>query len=83
MFQLYTLYQQPVWIMLILFFLIVWELVWKGIGLWFAAKHTRKGWFVAIFLLNTVGILPIIYLLWFNPTIRNNNTHSKRVVKKK
>ena len=30
-------------------------------------KDKQKGWYVAILLLNTAGLLPIIYLLWFKP----------------
>lgn len=45
--------------------LIIWELVIKGFGLWRAARNADKGWFILILLLNTVGILPLIYILWF------------------
>jgi len=45
--------------------LIVWSAVWKGIALWRAGRSNHLGWFVAIFLLNTVGILEIIYLVAF------------------
>ncbi len=43
-------------------FLIAWSLVWKGFGLWKSAQLAHKGWFVAILLLNTLGILEAIYL---------------------
>jgi methionyl-tRNA synthetase len=56
---------QPFWFMSSLFLLMIWETVWKGFALWFAGKNEHKGWFIAIFILNTAGILPIIYLLWF------------------
>ena len=45
--------------------LIVWSAVGKGIALWRAVRSNHLGWFVAIFLLNTVGILEIIYLVAF------------------
>ncbi len=50
-----------------LFLLGIWDLIWKGIGMWYAAKHQQRGWFIAILLLNLVGLLAIIYLLWFKP----------------
>lgn len=50
---------------LLLIVLVVWSLVWKGIGLWFAARNYQRVWFVAILVLNTAGILEIIYLLFF------------------
>lgn len=42
--------------------MIIWDLVWKGIGLWKAARNEHKGWFIAMLLLNTLGILPMIYV---------------------
>lgn len=49
----------------LLIVLLVWSLIWKGIGLWFAARNYQKAWFVAILVLNTAGILEIVYLLFF------------------
>jgi len=38
-------------------------MTWKGIGLWRAGKNDHLLWFIAILVFNTIGILPIIYLL--------------------
>lgn len=43
----------------------VWDLIWKGIALWRAAKNNSRGWFIAMLILNTAGILPILYLYIF------------------
>ena len=40
---------------------IVWTLVWKGLALWRAAKRGENVWFVLLLILNTLGILEIIY----------------------
>lgn len=45
-----------------IFVLIAWEAFWKAMGLWKAAKKGEKLWFLAIFLINLFGIIPIIYL---------------------
>ncbi len=45
--------------------LIVWSLFWKGLALWHACKREEKKWFVFILVLNTFGILEIIYLFHF------------------
>ncbi|MFZ1970929.1 MAG: DUF5652 family protein [Candidatus Nanoarchaeia archaeon] len=45
--------------------LMIWEAIWKGIGLWKSGTQKQLGWFVCIFIFNTLGILPIIYLLFF------------------
>ena len=49
----------------VFFIALVWTMIWKGIGLWKAGRQNQIGWFVAMFILPTLGILPIIYLLWF------------------
>lgn len=43
--------------------LILWGLIWKGIGMWQAAKQDQIPWFILFLVLNTAGILEIIYLL--------------------
>ncbi|MDD2666830.1 MAG: DUF5652 family protein [Methanocellales archaeon] len=45
--------------------LIIWDAIWKGMGLWKSAKNNQRNWFIAIFVLNTIGILPIIYIKFF------------------
>jgi methionyl-tRNA synthetase len=42
--------------------LALWTLPWKGVAMWKAAQLSHKGWFVAIFLLNTLAILDILYI---------------------
>ena len=41
---------------------IVWSLIWKGLALWRSAELRQKYWFIAILLINTLGVLEIIYL---------------------
>ncbi len=50
------------WLLVVL---VVWDLVWKALALWKAARHRQKIWFVFLLLINSVGILPIIYLQFF------------------
>jgi hypothetical protein len=54
----------------VLIFLVLWELAWKALGLWKAASNKQLGWFLVIFILATVGIIPIIYVLFINPKKR-------------
>ena len=42
--------------------LMAWSLAWKGLALWKAGRLSHKKWFVIILVINTVGILDIIYL---------------------
>jgi hypothetical protein len=52
-------------IIVLIIVLIFWEAVWKGIALWKAGNQKQLGWFIALFVLNTLGILPIVYIWWF------------------
>ncbi|MBI2052561.1 MAG: hypothetical protein HYT38_02730 [Candidatus Sungbacteria bacterium] len=45
---------------------IIWSVYWKGRGLWRAAHQNSKPWFVALLLINTLGILEILYLYVFS-----------------
>lgn len=46
--------------------LVIWSLVWKGMALWKAARAGSKPWFVALLIVNTAGILDILYLYVFS-----------------
>jgi hypothetical protein len=50
------------WIGVLLIPLMIWSLFWKGWALWKAAKNDSKVWFIVLLLINTVGILDIIYI---------------------
>ncbi len=52
-------------LILILVLLSIWELIWKGIALWNCGRNNQLSWFVVLLIFNTVGILPIVYLAWF------------------
>ncbi len=51
---------------LVLTIIIVWSFIWKGLALWRAARLGQSYWFVALLVLNTVGILEILYLFVFS-----------------
>lgn len=44
----------------------LWTLPWKGVALWKAAKQHDIFWFVALLILNTIGILEILYIFWIS-----------------
>ena len=52
--------------------LAVWTLYWKYRALWHAAKHDRKIWFVVFLLVNTLGVLEILYLYVFQKYHKTN-----------
>lgn len=62
----------------------IWELVWKGIAMWYSAGEKQKVWFVCLLVFNTIGILPIIYLFMYKPWEKKNkgNKNKKKKTKK-
>ncbi len=57
--------------------LAAWEYVWKLIALWKAGRNNHLAWFICIAVINTIGILPIIYILLQR---KNKNTPSEKPV---
>lgn len=45
--------------------LIIWTIFIKGLALWRAAKNNSKTWFIVLLVVNTLGILEVLYLLVF------------------
>lgn len=48
---------------MLLLAIVIWELLWKGPALWKAAQRKEKNWFIFMLILNTVGVLPMVYFL--------------------
>lgn len=44
---------------------VIWTLPWKGVALWKSARHKQLVWFIALFVVNTLAILEILYLAFF------------------
>ena len=46
--------------------LAIWSLFWKGLALWKSARNDERHWFIALLVINTLGILEISYMLFFS-----------------
>lgn len=46
--------------------LAIWTIIWKGLALWKSAKNQHKAWFIIMLIVNTVGILEILYYFIFS-----------------
>jgi uncharacterized membrane protein YadS len=44
----------------------LWSAVWKGFALYKAGAKKSVPWFVVLFILNTLGILEILYIFVFS-----------------
>ena len=61
-----TQLQNPL-VVVLLVAIALWSLVWKGLALWRADERKSKPWFIVLLILNTAGILEIIYLFAVAP----------------
>lgn len=43
---------------------VLWSIVWKGLALWHAGRRGQYWWFAILLVVNTLGILEIIYLFF-------------------
>lgn len=64
--------------LLALIVLALWEMAWKCVALWKSARLRQPIWFVVLLVVNTIGILPILYIFIFSKI-----SLSRRVKKKK
>jgi len=53
----------------------LWTVVLKGYALWYAARGSQKWWFIALLIVNTLGVLEIVYLIWFRPKVSTTPAH--------
>jgi len=51
------------WLIPIIIILAIWDAVWKMIALWNSARNNHLAWFICIGIINSIGILPIVYIL--------------------
>ncbi|WP_341350648.1 DUF5652 family protein [Clostridium saccharoperbutylacetonicum] len=56
---------------LMLLLLICWSIIWKGVALWRSARNKQLIWYIVLLIVNTLGILEIIYLSFFKKKHEN------------
>jgi hypothetical protein len=70
-------------IYLVLFvIMLIWSAVWKYIALWKAGRNNHLVWFIIFALVNTVGILEILYIFVFSK-MKKNNFRARKAKKRK
>lgn len=53
--------------------LVVWSAIWKAWALWRAARNGALAWYIVMLILNTAGILEIIYIFGFSNYSKKKN----------
>jgi methionyl-tRNA synthetase len=54
-------FNQAFWLILA----ILWTLPWKGWALWKSARNKQNIWFMVLLVVNTLAILEIVYIFFF------------------
>ena len=61
---------------------IVWIVIWKALALWKSARLNSPVWFVVLLVINTFGILEILYIFLFSkiklPNVKEKAKPRKR-----
>ena len=71
----------PFWLFAIIF---VWIIAWKLFALWKSARNNQIVWFLILAVINTIGILEILYIYVFSKMRKKlENKVSKKRVKKR
>ena len=55
----------------------IWDLIWKSLALWKAARNKDVFWFVLLLLINSAGLLPAFYLFYMGKTPHKKIIHIK------
>lgn len=62
----------------------IWVMLWRAFGMWYAARNKQKVWYV-LSLIDPIAVVPIVYLFLFSKTPLLNEMESwgKKTSRKK
>ena len=69
-----------IWLLVII---MAWSLIWKLAALWKSARKGSLIWFIILAVVNTVGILEILYIFVFSKMNLSGKKPKKKPKKKK
>ena len=72
-------YSIPLWL---IFVAVAWSLIWKGLALWKSARRSSMTWFIILLVVNTLGILEILYIFLFSEIKLDDKTKRKKKKRK-
>jgi methionyl-tRNA synthetase len=64
-----------IWILVVI---LIWSAIWKLIALWKSAKKGHVAWFIILAIVNTIGILEILYVYIFSEINLKKKTPEKK-----
>lgn len=56
----------------------IFDLILKAFALWKSARKGQNIWFIALLMVNSMGILPLIYLILNRETSKSHSSIDKR-----
>lgn len=59
------------WLFPLMLPLVIFDLALRAVSLWKSARNNQLYWFIALAIINSAGILPIAYLLFFQQKRKN------------
>lgn len=59
-------------VVVVLLIVAIWDIVWKLLAMWRASKRNEPVWFVLIMIINSMGIVPILYLIFTKEPKKEN-----------
>lgn len=63
------------WLLVVMF---IWSSVWKFLALWKSARKNNVAWFIVFALVNTIGVLEILYIYIFSERTNKSSIKSKQ-----
>lgn len=60
----------PIWMIVVLVVLSLFDIVMKLVALWSSARNNHLVWFIFLAIFNTIGILPIVYLVLYKNKVK-------------
>lgn len=60
----------PIWMIVVLVVLSLFDIVMKLVALWRSARNNHLVWFIFLAIFNTIGILPIVYLVLYKNKVK-------------
>ncbi len=70
----------PLWLLITI---LAWTAVWKLLALWKSARKKHVAWFIILAIVNTLGILEILYIYIFSETRSGKKSQSSKKPKRK
>jgi len=68
---------------ILLILAILWTIPWKGVALWKSARNNQPVWFVVLLIVNTLAILEISYIFFFQKKEEISLKKPDKKIKKK